>query len=77
MSTFFFTTAELKTDNTRIQQCMEKLKMEGSINTWQIKAYSGDPVLAVETITISSEELKHKIREGGVDVEFSKPPQAK
>jgi hypothetical protein len=76
MSTFFFKTAELKTDSTRVQQCMETMQREGVIDRWQIKAYDGDPVLAVDTLSLSSEQLKHQIREGGIDVEFSKPPQA-
>lgn len=75
MSTFFFKTTELKSDNTRVQQCMEDMEQKGVITRWQIKAYDGDPVLAVDTIKISSEELKHLIRECGIDVEFSVPPQ--
>lgn len=76
MSTFFFKSAELKTDSTRIQQCMEKMQRDGLINRWQILTYDGDPVLAADTLSISSEELKHRIREGGIDVDFAKPPQA-
>lgn len=76
MSTFFFKSAELKTDSTRIQQCMESMQREGLIMRWQIQAYDGDPVLAVDTVTLSSEQLKHQIREGGIDIDFAKPPQA-
>jgi hypothetical protein len=76
MSTFFFKTVELKTDSTRIQQCMEILQSEGNIDRWQIKAHDGEPVLAVDTLKLSSEQLKHQIRESGIDVEFAKPPQA-
>jgi hypothetical protein len=75
MSTFFFTAAELKTDSTRIQQCLESLQREGAIEKWEINADNGEPVLAVDTLEISSEELKHKIREGGIDVDFTRPPQ--
>ena len=75
MSTFFFKTPELKTDSTRIQQCMESMQNDGTIQRWQIQAHDGDPVLAIDTLSLSSEQLKHQIREGGIDVEFAKPPQ--
>ena len=77
MSTFFFKATELKTDSTRVQECLENLQREGAIDKWEIDAHSGDPVVAVDTIRISSEELKHRIREGGIDVDFSEPPQGR
>lgn len=77
MSTFFFKAAELKTDSTRVQQCLETLQREGTIDKWEIDPHSGDPIVAVDTLKISSEELKHKIREGGIDVDFSEPPQGR
>jgi hypothetical protein len=76
MSTFFFQTTELKTDSTRVQECMEALQQKGTIQRWQIKAYEGEPVLSVDTVEVSSEALKHLIRECGIDVQFSAPPQA-
>lgn len=76
MSTFFFKATELKTDSTRLQQCMVAMQKEGKINSWKIEAAGGEPVLAVDTLQLSSEELKHQIREGGIDVEFAKAPQA-
>ena len=76
MSTFFFQTVELKTDSTRVQECMEALQQKGTIQRWQIKAYDGEPVLSVDTLEVSSEALKHLIRECGIDVQFSAPPQA-
>ncbi|ANE52775.1 hypothetical protein [Flavisolibacter tropicus] len=75
MSTFFFKATELKTDSTRIQECLDSLKREGAIEKWEIDPHSGDPIVAVDTLKISSEELKHRIREGGIDADFSEPPQ--
>ena len=74
MSTFFFKATELKTDSTRVQQCLESLQREGAIEKWEIDSHSGDPIVAVDSLRISSEELKHRIREGGIDVDFSEPP---
>ena len=55
---------------------MEALQQKGTIQRWQIKAYDGEPVLSVDTLEVSSEALKHLIRECGIDVNFSAPPQA-
>ena len=77
MSTFFFKATELKTDSTRVQECLETLQREGAIDKWEINSHRGDPIVAVDTIQISSEELKHRIREGGIDVDFSEPPQGR
>ena len=76
MSTFFFQTVELKTDSTRVQECMDALQAKGTIQRWQIKAYDGEPVLSVDTLEVSSEALKHLIRECGIDVSFSEPPRS-
>ncbi len=76
MSTFFFKTTELKTDSTRVQDCLEALKQKGTVQNWQIKSKGGEPVLSVDTVEVSSEGLKHLIRECGIDVEFSEPPQS-
>jgi hypothetical protein len=75
MSLFFFTATELKTDSTRIQECLNSLQQEGTIRGWEIDANNGEPIVKVDTLEVSSEKLKHLIREGGIDVEFSKPPQ--
>lgn len=71
MSTFLFKSTELKTDSTRVQECLDALKYKGTIKTWNLDAPGGEPVLSVETLEISSEELKHLIRGCGIDVEFA------
>jgi|GEM_PF-1371767 len=77
MSTFFFTATELKTDSTRIQECLETLQREGTIRSWEIDPNNGEPIVKVDTLEVSSEKLKHLIREGGIDVDFSRPPQGR
>ena len=77
MSTFFFKATELKTDSTRVQECLESLQREGAIEKWEINPQDGEPIVAVDTLKISSEQLKHRIREGGIDVDFSEPPKGR
>jgi hypothetical protein len=76
MSTFFFKPAAGNTENvSKLKELLEKLKIEDSIENWNWNEGDSEQSLAVETNKLSSEELKHILRETGVDVDFTKAPQ--
>jgi hypothetical protein len=75
MSTFFFTAKNgADTAANELKTILKKLQEDQSIDNWQWNE-GGEP-LAIETTKLSSEELKHLLRESGVDVEFTKAPGA-
>ncbi len=73
MSTFLFKTHS-NNNKLKLEACLNDLKNNGRINSWEINQQDGAEILSVDTLQLSSEELKHQLRESGVDVEFSNPP---
>lgn len=77
MSTFFFRiNKSTAPEEETIKKALEKLERENGVVKWQL--HTEEPsLLEVETITLSSEELKHKLREEGLDADFTTAPQAR
>ena len=75
MSTFFFkaNNPQGPASGSGLDDLLKKLKDEQAIEDWSWNDSEGDKLLSVETNRLSSEELKHKLRESGVDVDFSTP----
>lgn len=77
MSTFHFKIPAYQSLNeASLSNCLQALKEQGEVESWNIEKTEKGQYLAVETLTISSEKLKHKLRETGIDVEFTEAPQA-
>jgi hypothetical protein len=76
MSTFFFKT-NITTEEAegRLKQKLDSLQNDQSIQSWKIDVSHPEHLLQINTIKLSSEEVKHLVREAGVDADFTKAPQ--
>lgn len=78
MSTFFFkTNISGPQAIEKIKPALDKLQQDKDIVRWQIHTNDPEHLLEVETIKLSSEELKHELRAAGIEAEFTKAPQAR
>jgi hypothetical protein len=76
MSTYFFKT---NIDSTgiasNIKPHLDKLERNKEIDHWRVHMNDNNHVLEIETQRMSPEQVKHFIRETGIDAEFTSPPQ--
>jgi hypothetical protein len=77
MSTYFFRTGNNGLRNigdVKIQ--LDQWERNGDIDSWHL--HSGDPDAPLEIVTqkLSPELVKHRIRELGIDVDFTTPPDS-
>lgn len=73
MSTFFFKITNAAQQPTqKLEDCLGQWKEKKLVENWKLNGQQ----LEVETVALSSEELKHKIREEGFDADFTTAPQA-
>lgn len=78
MSTFFFKTGAISTANdSKLKESLDKEKEAQRIDNWRLHAAGAEQLLEIETVKLSSKEVEHLIRAAGVDVEFTKAPQAR
>jgi hypothetical protein len=78
MSTYHFKTSIPGTANfEKIKPSLEKLQNEKDIDGWEVQGRDTEAVLQIVTSKLSPEEVKHHLREAGLDVEFTKAPEAK
>lgn len=76
MSTYFFKTNISSTGTaTHIKPHLDKLEQTKEIDHWLVHLQDPDHVLEIETHKMSPEQVKHYLREAGVDAEFTKPPK--
>jgi hypothetical protein len=77
MSTYHFKTIAPDTaDFEKIRPSLDKLQTSEDIERWEVQSHNAIPVLQVVTNKLSPEEVKHLLREAGLDVEFTKAPEA-
>ena len=77
MSTYHFKTSTPGTTNfEKIRPSLDKIQSGGDIERWEVLSHNAIPVLQVVTNKLSAEEVKHLLREAGLDVEFTKAPEA-
>jgi hypothetical protein len=73
MSTYFFKTGSSSNEaEAHIKPHLDRLEDSKEIERW--KVHQQDEVLEIETHKMSPEQVKHYLREAGVDVEFTRPP---
>ena len=74
MSTYFFKTYADTPEG--IRQHMEKLEQSKDIERWRTEPANGGQILEIETLKMSPEQVKHYLRESGIEAEFTRAPQA-
>ena len=78
MSTYFFkTNINCLGCVTQIKPHLDKMENDKTIERWHIDFNHPEHILEIETNKLSSEQVKHMIRETGIEAEFTKPPQAR
>ncbi|TCZ70153.1 hypothetical protein [Flaviaesturariibacter aridisoli] len=77
MSTYFFRTNLHGIGNIlAIKQQLDQWEQRGEIDHWHIDVNNAEAPLEIVTQQLTPELVKHRIRELGVDVEFTTPPDS-
>lgn len=77
MSTFFFKTdVNSMIEVTKLKACLDQAQEKQDIDNWRIHPTDPQHLLEIESNKLSSKEVEHLVRSAGVDVEFTKAPQA-
>lgn len=75
MSTYFFTTNIDDTGTAvHIKPHLDRLEQSRDIDRWRVHIQDPQHVLEIETQKMSPEQVKHFLREKGIEAEFTFPP---
>ena len=77
MSTYFFRTNLHGLGNiVAVKQQLDQWEQRGEIEHWHIDVNSPDAPLEIVTNELTPELVKHRIRELGIEAEFTTPPDS-
>jgi hypothetical protein len=78
MSTYFFRTNVHGLGNIlALKQQLDGLEQEGAIDSWHLDSNNPDAPLEITTQQLTPELVKHRIRELGIDADFTAPPEGR
>jgi hypothetical protein len=76
MSTYHFKATGGTGTFEQLNPSLERLKNTNDIEGWEVHTFNSNEVLEIVTNKLSPEEVKHLLRESGVDAEFTRAPDA-
>jgi hypothetical protein len=56
---------------------LDQLQQSNEIDRWKVDSNHPENILEIETQTLTPEMVKHKLREMGIDADFTKAPEAR
>jgi hypothetical protein len=78
MSTYFFKTNLNNLGSvSQLKPHLDKLEQDKTIERWHVDFNNPEHILEIETNKLSPEEVKHLLRAAGLEVDFTKAPQAR
>lgn len=78
MSTYFFKTNINSLGGIdQLKPQLDGLTQNQSIDRWHLNAEHPEQILEIETQKLSPEEVKHQLREAGIEADFTTAPQAR
>ncbi|MBA2330542.1 MAG: hypothetical protein H0V91_13100 [Flavisolibacter sp.] len=78
MSTYFFKTnmnSEGLVSQAKTQ--LDQLQQSNEIDRWNVDFNHPEHILEIETQSLSPDMVKHKLREMGIEADFTKAPEAR
>ncbi|GAA4324230.1 hypothetical protein [Flaviaesturariibacter amylovorans] len=78
MSTYFFRTNIHGLGNmAQVKAHLDRWEQSKEIDTWHIDMTNPESPLQIVTQQLTPDQVKHRIRELGVDADFIKPPETR
>ncbi|RYY95061.1 MAG: hypothetical protein EOO11_16620 [Chitinophagaceae bacterium] len=78
MSTYFFRTNIHGLGNiAAVKQQLDRMEKSGEIETWHLDINNPEAPLEIVTNQLTPELVKHRIRELGIDADFTTPPESR
>jgi hypothetical protein len=78
MSTYFFRTNIHGLGTiAAVKQQLDRLERDGEIDSWHLDINNPDAPLEIITQKLTPELVKHRIRELGIDADFTAPPEGR